>query len=251
MAGEVVPLKRVSADGKAESDFKARLLKWRDELAEQVLRAVGEDAALHFLDDVDDEEAASFDLKGEFNPIVDKKTGARLSDAIAEFAEETKRSEKELRRLYESTLRAKWKVEKEKHTAPTEPTGESYGKNYLVNKHGVWTRLDAGGPDLFVWRRIVRTQIDHVALSRDTTAQRNWRHHYLITDETGEFQVSIGNEKLGKDATSAISFLIKHGIHVVESKEARQHFAIFLRYKPRARIIRAPRVGWFEPRKGT
>jgi putative DNA primase/helicase len=116
--------------------------------------------------------------------------------------------------------------------------------------HGVWTRLDAGGADLYVWRRIVRTRIDHAALSRDTTAQRNWRHHYLITDETGEFQVSIGNEKLSKDAGSAISFLIKHGIHVVESKEARQHLAIFLRYKPRTRIIRAPRIGWFEARRG-
>jgi hypothetical protein len=71
MAGEVVPLKKASADGKAESDLKARLLKWRDELAEQVLKAVREDAALHFLDDVDDEEAGAFDLKGEFNPIID------------------------------------------------------------------------------------------------------------------------------------------------------------------------------------
>jgi putative DNA primase/helicase len=248
MAGEVVPLK-VSADAKAESDLKARLLKWRDELAEQVLKAVREDAALMFLDNVDDEEeAGAFDLKGDYDPIVDQKTGARLSDAIAEFAEEIKRPEKELRRLYKNTLKAKWKIQK--HTIPTDPTGKSYGKNYLVNKHGVWTRLGLGGPDLYVWRRIARTRIDHDALSRDTTAQRNWRHHYLITDETGEFQVSVGNEKLSRDAGPAISFLIKHGIHVVESKEARQHLAIFLRYKPRTRIIRAPRTGWFEVRKG-
>src|SRR5690348_10398573 len=112
MAGEVVPLK-VSADAKAESDLKARLLKWRDELAEQVLKAVREDAALMFLDNVDDEEeAGAFDLKGDYDPIVDQKTGARLSDAIAEFAEEIKRPEKELRRLYKNTLKAKWKIQK-------------------------------------------------------------------------------------------------------------------------------------------
>jgi Domain of unknown function (DUF927) len=247
MSGEVVPLKP-SAD--AETDLKKRLLKWRDELAEQVLRAVREDAALHFLDTVDDEEeTSSFDLRGAYDPIVDPKTAARLSDAIADFAEEIGRSEKNLRRLYESTLRAKWKTQKQT-TTPIEPTGKRYGRNYLVNVHGVWTRLDAGDADLYVWRRIAPTRIDHAALSRDTTAQRNWRHHYLVADETGEFEVSIGNEKLSRDAGSAIGFLIKHGIHVVESKEARQHLAVFLRYKPRARIIRAPRVGWFEPRKG-
>lgn len=248
MSGEVVPLKP-STD--AEADVKKRLLKWRDELAEQVLQAVRTDAALHFLDNVDDdEETSTFDLRGAYDPIVVSKTGARLSDAIADFAEEIGRSEKELRRLYESTLRAKWKTQKQA-TTPIEPTGKRYGRNYLVNVHGVWTRLDAGGADLYVWRRIARTRIDHAALSHDTTAQRNWRHHYLITDETGEFQVSIGNEKLSKDAGSAISFLIKHGIHVVESKDARQHLAIFLRYKPHARIIRAPRTGWFEVRKGS
>ena len=42
---------------------------------------------------------------------------------------------------------------------------------------------------------------------------------------------------------------MKHGVHVVESVEARRHLAIFLRFKPRARIIRAPRVGWFESRR--
>jgi hypothetical protein len=71
MASEVVPLKTATADAKAadakaESDLKARLLKWRDELAEQVLRAVREDAALHFLDNVDDEEeSGAFDLRGK------------------------------------------------------------------------------------------------------------------------------------------------------------------------------------------
>ena len=85
MSGEVVPLKP-STD--AETDLKKRLLKWRVELAEQVLRAVREDAALHFLDNVDDEEETStFDLRGAYDPIVDSKTGARLSDAIGDFAE--------------------------------------------------------------------------------------------------------------------------------------------------------------------
>ena len=247
MAGEVVPLK-VSANADQETKAKEHLLKWRSDLADKVIKAVCADVALHFLDNVDDEESSALDLKGDYDPIVDEKTGARLSDAIAEFAEETGRAEKELRRLYESTLKAKWKVQKQ--ATPTQPAGRYYGKNYLVNPHGVWTRLDAGGgPDLHVWRRITRTRIDPLALSYDTSPQHNWRHHYLITGETGELSVSIGNEKLGKEANSAISILMKYGVHVVESKEARQHLAVFLRYKPRARIIRAPRVGWFESRK--
>jgi putative DNA primase/helicase len=38
-------------------------------------------------------------------------------------------------------------------------------------------------------------------------------------------------------------------VRVVETKEARQHLAKFLRYRPRARIIRAPRTGWFKIKK--
>ena len=246
MAGEIVPLMSAKAD--QETKEKERLLDWRNDIADKVIKAAREDAALHFLDRVDDEEASALDLKGDYDPIIDDKTGARLSDAIAEFAEEIKRDAKEVRRLYENALKEKLKAQKQH--IPSDPAGKPYGKNYLVNKHGVWTKLDVGGPDLYVWRRITRTRIDPTALSRDTSQQRNWRHRYLITDETGEHPVEIGSEKLGKDAGSAISILMKHGVHVVESKEARQHLAVFLRFKPRARIIRAPRVGWFDARKG-
>ena len=151
-------------------------------------------------------------------------------------------------RLYKVTLKEKFEAQKQEGL-PTEPTGKHYGK-YLVNRHGVWTRQNAGTADLYVWRRIARTRIDPVALSRDTSPQRNWRHRYFVTDETGEFPVEIGKEKLGKRADSAITILMKHGVHVVESDEARHHLATFLRFKPRARIIRAPKVGWFEARKG-
>ena len=96
----------------------------------------------------------------------------------------------------------------------------------------------------------VLDEIDPVALSRDISPQRNWRHRYLITDETGEFPVEIGNEHFGKKADPAISILMRHGVHVVETDEARQHLATFLRFKPRGRVIRAPRVGWFEAKKG-
>ena len=245
MAGEVVPLKQPSADADKETKRKQRLLKWRNDITERVLEAVREDIALQFLDSVDDEE--SLDLKGEFNPIVDEKTGDRLTDAVAEFAEEIKYPEKMLWRLYKITLKEKFEQQKVK--IPTDPTGKPYGK-YLVNRHGVWTRQNAGAGDLFVWRRITRTRIDPTALSRDTSSQRNWRHRYLITDETGEFSVEIGKEKLGKRADPAISILMKHGVHVVESDEARRHLATFLRFKPLGRIIRAPHVGWFESRKG-
>ena len=90
------------------------------------------------------------------------------------------------------------------------------------------------------------TKIEPVALSRDTSRQRNWRHRYLITDETGQFPVEIGNEHLAGKATHAISTLMRRGVHVVENNDARWHLAAFLRYKPRGRIIRVPRTGWHE-----
>ena len=52
-----------------------------------MIRAALEDAAIRFLDDTNDEELGSLDLEGqEYDPIIDKKTGARLSDTIEEFA---------------------------------------------------------------------------------------------------------------------------------------------------------------------
>jgi hypothetical protein len=232
-----------------ETAQKRTLLDWADAIADKVIKAALEDAALRFLDDIDDEELGSLDLKGEYDPIVLEKTGARLSDVIEQFAEEIKQPGKLLTRVYKIALRKKWKARKRK--IPTDPNGKLYGKNYMVNSHGVWTRLDATGGlhDLYVWRRIARTKIDPIALSRDTSRQRNWRHRYCITDETGQFEVEIGNEKLAKTADGATRILMKHGVHVVESDEARRHLATFLRFKPLGRIIRAPRVGWFEGKR--
>ena len=252
MAGEVVSLKPPAEQiADEETKRKAAMLAWADDVASKVIAAALVDAALRFLDDTDDEEVASLDLKGqEYDPIVDEKTGARLSEAIAEFAEKLEQSEKVLRRVYASALKAKWKEQKKE--IPTDPAGDRYGA-YMTNRHGVWAKLGAGGSglsDLYVWRRIARTRIDPMALSRDTTPQRNWRHRYRITDETGQFEVEIGNEHLAKKADRGISTLMRHGVHVVETDDARQHLATFLRFRPRARIIRAPRVGWFEARKG-
>ena len=69
--------------------------------------------------------------------------------------------------------------------------------------------------------------------------ERKWLHRYLIADEIGGFPVEVGKEKLGKRADPAISILMEHGVHVVESDEARRRLATFLRFKPLGRIIRA------------
>jgi hypothetical protein len=150
------------------------------------------------------------------------------------------------KRLYLKALRTKWK--KQKKEIRTDPAGKKFYGSYMTTKHGVWTKLNAGGPGLFVWRRICRTRIDPEARSRDISPEKNWRQHYLITDETGQFPVEIGDEHLAKKADRAITILIRRGVHVVETAEARQHLAIFLRYRPRARIIRMPRTGWHEIR---
>jgi uncharacterized protein (DUF927 family) len=255
MAGQVVHLrtpKSAEEIADEETKLKEKMLRWVDDIAGKVIAAARDDAGLPFLDNINDEALGSLDLNGqEYDPIVDEKTGARLSDAIEEFAEKLqekiKEPEKVVRRLYMRALKAKWKEQKKE--IPTDPTGKHYGKNYMVNRHGVWTRLNIGGADLYVWRRIVRTRIDPQALSRDTSPQRNWRHRYLVTDETGQFPVEIGNEHLARQANRAISILMRQGVHVVETREARQHLATFLRYKPRDRIIRVPRTGWYEVKR--
>jgi uncharacterized protein (DUF927 family) len=213
-----------------------------------VIKAALEDSALRFLDrDLDADESVDFD--GAYDPIVTERTGQRLSEAIDEAAERFHETPNAMRALYLRALKEKWKRERRRIT---DPTGQRYGA-YLVSRHGVWTKQYVGGGEghsgPYVWRRIARTRIEPVALSRDTSSQRNWRTRFLITDETGEFAVDIGSEHLTKKAERAIVILIKHGARVVESDDARQHLAIFLRYRPKDRIIRAPATGWFAPRK--
>jgi hypothetical protein len=248
MAGEVVALKQ-SAEQIADDEtrVKAALFRCADDLAVKVIQAALDDAAIRFLDGFNDEELGSFDLMGqEYDPIIDEKTGARLSDEIEEAAEKFQQPERTLRRLYKRALKEKWKQGKQE--IPAEPVGTHYGA-YIVNRSGVWTKLKVGPTDLNVCRRIAGTKIEPVALSRDTSRQRNWRHRYLITDETGQFPVEIGNEHLAGKATHAISTLMRRGVHVVENNDARWHLAAFLRYKPRGRIIRVPRTGWHEGKR--
>jgi hypothetical protein len=239
-----------------ESKHKATLLKWAVEIADDVIAAALDDVALHFLesDSGDDEQFGSLDLMGDYDPIIDAKTGSRLSEIIKQAAEtfRTKTfrtSEKMLRRLYLNALKDRWEKHKEQNKKiPSEPVGKFYGRSpYMTNRHGVWVRLNTGGlDDLNVWRRIVKTCVEPEALSYDTTPQRNWRHRYFLTGETGQETVDIPVEHLGKDAARAINTLMRRGAHIVESRRARQHLAQFLRYRPRKRIIRAPRTGWFE-----
>jgi hypothetical protein len=250
MPRDLVPTRqsaeRIAAD---ETKLKREMLAWADGIADKVIKAAREDVALRFLDrDLDDDER-SMDLGGDYDPIVAERTGKRLSEAIEEAAERFHKAPKVMRRFYQMALKKKWKSERHRIT---DPTGPRFGA-YMVSRHGVWTKQYASGGEghsgPYVWRRIAKTRIEPVALSRDTTARRNWRTRFLITDETGEFPVEIASEHLAKKADPAIVILIKHGVRVVESDDARQHLAIFLRYRPKDRIIRASATGWFAPRK--
>jgi hypothetical protein len=230
-----------------ETERKAALLKWANQIADVVIAAVLEDIALHFIegDADDDEQLDSVDLTGDYDPIIDVQTGSRLSETIKDAAETLCTSETILRRLYSSALKQKWQNHCKE--IPSEPTGKRYGRSYLVNRHGVWSRRPVAAlDDLHVWRRIAKTRIDPEALTYDTSRGRNWQHRYLVTGETGQFPVNIEAEHLGKDANRAINVLMRCGVHIVESRQARQQLAQFLRHRPRKRIIRAPHTGWFE-----
>jgi hypothetical protein len=240
MTGDVMLFKTTTDD---ETKKKARLLGWLEDITTKMIMAVREDAALRFHDRADDEEV---DLKGKYDPIVDPITALRLSDAIAQFAQQEKYSEKMLTRLYQNKLRQKWK---EQHQQIPDASGTKFGV-YLVNRRGIWTPFGVGAVGLHVWRRIARTSVEPMAWSRDTTRQRNWHYHYQITDETGKFTVEIPAENLGKGADRAITALMRRGVHVVEAGDARKHLAKHLRFKPLGRIIRVPNVGWHEAKGG-
>jgi hypothetical protein len=232
-----------------ESQHKREVLSWADVVADKVIKAALEDAALRFLDRDLDADERSVDLGAEFDPVVAERTGQRLSEAIEEAADRFHRKPEAMRRLYLRALKKEWKRERRRIT---HPEGRRYGV-YMVSRHGVWSKQYASGGEShsgpYVWRRIAKTRVDPVALSRDTSSQRNWRTRFLVTDETGEFPVDIGHEHLTKKAERAINILIKHGVRVVESDDARRHLAVFLRFRPKVRIIRAPTTGWFAPRK--
>ena len=133
-----------------ETRHKREMLAWADDIASKVIKAALEDAALRFLDrDLDDDERA-MDLGGEYDPIVTERTGQRLSEAIEEAADTFNQPQKVLRRIYQSALKKKWKQQKNRIT---DPTGTRFGA-YMVNRHGVWTKLFVGGGDgPYVWRR--------------------------------------------------------------------------------------------------
>ena len=92
---------------------------------------------LRFLDDIDDEEPVDL-TKGEYDPIINEKTGARLSDEIEEFAPAKFHNVRRgcCRRIYKARSRRNGSKENRKFPRPH---GHPYGA-YLVNRHGVWTK---------------------------------------------------------------------------------------------------------------
>jgi hypothetical protein len=78
-----------TSDKETPAQKEARILAdmrdFADELADQVIKALKSDISVKFLDpDYDDEAHGAADLGGAYDPIVDEKTGARVSDRIAE-----------------------------------------------------------------------------------------------------------------------------------------------------------------------
>ena len=78
--------------------------------------------------------------------IVVERTGQRLSDAIEDAAETFHHPPKMMHRLYVSKLKEKWRQQRR---SITDPTGTRYAA-YLVNRHGVWTKLFVGGGPPFL-----------------------------------------------------------------------------------------------------
>jgi hypothetical protein len=126
-----------SAEGIAaeETERQTAMLKWADETAEAVIEALVADIALPFIegDSDDGEQSGTLDLMGDYDPIVDPKTGSRLSEAIKQAAQtfrtKTFRSSEEmLRKLYRRALKTKW----EEHKARNKRFQKSLWANTMV-----------------------------------------------------------------------------------------------------------------------
>src|SRR5262249_46834502 len=85
----------VDEHAKRETEYRKALFKRLDEITAAMIKAVLDDVALRFLeaDSDDDDQSGSIDLTGDHDPIVDPKTGGRLSDAIKQAAEAFRMSE--------------------------------------------------------------------------------------------------------------------------------------------------------------
>ena len=183
------------AANKPDDDFdfgsdaqKEAVTKWVDATVKKVIELTREEAAIRY-HEIDDD---LLDLKGEYDPLVNKETGARLSDEITEKAAEFKiKPEKRLRDLYVSALKKQWEKELPLSSVLT---GEKVGKKFMVNGGGVWMQIETEGIEtLYVWRRICRSEIKPTAISCDTSPAINERHHYLITTHNGTTQ-SLGRQ---------------------------------------------------------
>jgi uncharacterized protein (DUF927 family) len=136
---------------------------------------------------------------------------------------------------------------------------KKYGSRRRTSSVGTFAKTadyeSGGGLEVLFtggWLRVAKDRIDptgwshQFGLQRKTEKQR-WRHHFLIIERSGKTStLELGREKLAGNGASAISLLMKAGVHVVARDGIQKPLVRFLGFKPKREIIRMPQVGFFE-----
>ena len=134
-----------------------------------------------------------------------------------------------------------------------------YGAHGRTSTKGTFTKTanyESGGGlvALFTggWTRVAKDRIDPVAWSHQygyerKTERQRWRHHFTITERSGsQSKFELPREKLAGPGASAMSALMRAGVHIIKRDGVRDALVRYLYFKPRREIVRMPRVGWAE-----
>jgi uncharacterized protein (DUF927 family) len=274
------PKKTAEQHAAQETVEKHALFKWVDKVAEKVLSemaAIAEEILDRMkLDDFDDEEEDDVnEQKEREDNLIEKGVADGLKDhpeiAGAEIGHPEITGIK-IQGKYKPKVLAKFVRKAVAELFKSDPTfGERIRKDvpggnvkryggYRVSSLGVFGPLEdfehgGGLTSLFSggWKRIAKDRIDPVAWSHEfgperKTETKNWLLHFVVTERNGS-QSSLVIPRASLSAESgapAIRLLMKAGVHVVVTKSAMRALAKFLRWKPKAELIRMPQPGWAE-----
>jgi len=275
------PKKTAEQHSAEETVEKLALFKWADKVAEKILSemsAIAEEILDRMkLDDRDDEEEHDFtkEQKEREDDLIEKGVADGLKDhpkiagaeighlEIAEINIKGKYPPKVLAKRVRKAVAELFKSdptfgERIRKDVPGENV-KRYG-GYRVSSLGVFAPLEDfehGGvlTSLFSggWKRIAKDRIDPVAWSHEfgperKTETKNWLLHFVVTERNGsQSSLVIPRASLSaENGAPAIRLLMKAGVHVVVTKSAMEALAKFLRWKPKAELIRMPQPGWAE-----
>ncbi len=264
----LVPKPKTTEDyAREETDAKRALKTWAELVAKAILADVSEIAdeildrlALTDNDDEEEDDGANKRADKQWEELVDDavENGLKTTPEINGINIRSKFTPNVLANRVRAAVKALLKENPNyagriRQDVPGKDV-KKFGRHYRVSSLGVFTdnSTERTGLAAFFsggWVRIAKDRIEPTAWSYELgTERQNWRHHFKVTDRDGHLRFpSIPRSKLASEkGAPAIALLMAAGVHVVVTRTATTELAKFLRYRPKARIVRVPRTGWMQ-----